>query len=105
MRFTILADDRKEVRAKLEELTGERAAYTRMPRCAFILRGIAVEKNGEVTTEEGADMELIRKLIEARLISDAVEETEPSGEGETEENTEADQSEGQVLEQEEPAVE
>ena len=105
MRFTILAGDRKEVRAKLEELTGERAVYTRMPRCAFILRGIAVEKNGEVTTEEGADMELVRKLIEAGLISDAVEEAEPSGERETEEATEADQSEGQVLEQEEPAGE
>ena len=79
MRFTILAGDRKEVRAKLEELTGERAVYTRMPRCAFILRGIAVEKNGEVTTEEGADMELVRKLIEAGLISDAVEEAERLG--------------------------
>ena len=64
-----MAEDRKEVRAKLEELSGERAVYTRMPRCAFILRGIAVEKNGEVTTEENPDMELVGKLIESGLIS------------------------------------
>lgn len=74
MRFRILAEDRKEVKAKLEELAGERAVYTRVPRCAYILRGIAVEKNGEVTTEEDADMDLIRELQEAGLISEAVVE-------------------------------
>lgn len=74
MRFRILADDRKEVKAKLEELAGERAVYTRMPRCAFILRGIDVEKNGEVTTEEDADMDLVRELIGSGLISEAIVE-------------------------------
>ena len=84
MRFRILAEDRKEIRAKLEELSGERAAYTRMPRCAFILRGIAVEKNGEVTTEEDPDMELIGKLIESGLISGEIREEETVTAGEAE---------------------
>ena len=84
MRFRILAEDRKEIRAKLEELSGERAVYTRMPRCAFILRGIAVEKNGEVTTEEDPDMELIGKLIESGLISGEIREEETVTAGEAE---------------------
>ena len=79
-----MAEDRKEVRAKLEELSGERAVYTRMPRCAFILRGIAVEKNGEVTTEENPDMELIGKLIESGLISGEIREEETVTAGEAE---------------------
>ena len=79
-----MAEDRKEVRAKLEELSGERAVYTRMPRCAFILRGIAVEKNGEVTTEEDPDMELIGKLIESGLISGEIREEETVTAGEAE---------------------
>ena len=53
MGYRILAGDRKDVKAKLEELSGERALYTRMPRCAYIIRGIALEKNGEVTAEPG----------------------------------------------------
>ena len=48
MTYNILVADRKQVVTKLEELTGERMVYTRMPRCAYILRGIVVEKNGEL---------------------------------------------------------
>ena len=88
MEYRILAGDRKEVKAKLEELTGERAVYTRMPRCAYIIRGIAVEKNGEVTAEEGADMELVGKLIEAGLISG---ETEPAEVPQEETDTHSDE--------------
>lgn len=107
MRFRILVSDRKEVKAKLEELTGERPVYTKMPRCAFILRGIALEKNGEVTTEEDADAELIEKLIEAGMISEAVEETgmESSGITDPEETGRTDHSEEQDAELEEHTTE
>ena len=88
MGYRILAGDRKDVKAKLEELSGERALYTRMPRCAYIIRGIALEKNGEVTTEEGADMELVGKLIEAGLISG---ETEPAEVPQEETDTHSDE--------------
>ena len=69
MTYKVLVDDRKTVVAKMEALTGERRKYTGMPRCAYILRGITIEKNGDVIAGEDADLELIGQLIGLGLIS------------------------------------
>ena len=44
MRYKILIEDRKDIVNAMEAATGEKPEYIRMPRCAYILRGIAVEK-------------------------------------------------------------
>ena len=75
MRYKIMVGDRKIIKQKIEELTGERPVYTKMPRCAYILRGIAIEKDGEVTAEENADTELLESLVEAGLISALTDES------------------------------
>ncbi len=79
MAYAILADDRRKVVERLEELTGKKAIYTRVPRCAYILNGIAVEKNRTVTTEEDADIHLLNLLIRDGLIEGEIQEeyTEP----------------------------
>ena len=71
MTYKILVEDRKEVVRKLEELTGERAEYTRVPRMAYIVEGVAVEKNGIVTLAEDARMDLVETLISEGLIEEA----------------------------------
>ena len=44
MIYNILVSDRKQVVRRLEELAGKRAEYTRVPRMAYIVEGIAVER-------------------------------------------------------------
>ena len=84
MKYTILVDNRRDIVTQMEVITGEKPRYTRMPRCAFVLRGVVVENNGTVTTEENADMELIDRLIEAGMIesTEATAETEAATEAE-----------------------
>lgn len=62
MKFEITGGERKKVLERLERLAGEKAAYTRAPRFAYILKGIVLEKDNTVTTEGGADMALVRTL-------------------------------------------
>lgn len=62
MKFEITVTNRREVVDRLEALTGERATYTRAPRFAYLLGGIAVEKDNTITTEENADMTLVQTL-------------------------------------------
>ena len=100
MTYKILVDDRKEITQQMEALTGEKPFYTRAPRFAYILRGVTVEKNGTVTTDEDADLELVGQLIEAGLIEapggieietpEADAETETEAEIETVTETEAE---------------
>ena len=107
MTFNILVSDRKQVVRRLEELAGKRAEYTRVPRMAYIVEGIAVERDGTVTTEEGANVEMIRTLITEGLIRGeepkATEETTEAAEGETEEA--ADTTEAEPSEADEEPVE
>ena len=102
MTYRILVDDRKEIVKKLEELAGRKPDYTRMPRCAYILDGIAVEKDGTVTTQEDADTELVRQLMEAGLIGE-MQETET--EQETPELVQETTSEESEEQAEEPDTE
>ena len=88
MTYYILVDDRKAVVKKLEELAGKRAEYTRVPRMAYIVDGIAVEKNGTVTTQENARADLIEALIADHLIKAEESEVPEEGQEETE-STEA----------------
>lgn len=68
MKFKILVDDRKAIVTELEAATGQKPKYTGMPKCAYTLKGIVIEKTGFVTTEEDADYELIAHLIGKGMI-------------------------------------
>ena len=105
MFYNFLTDDRRQVVRRLEELAGKRAEYTRVPRMAYIVEGIAVERDGTVTTEEGANFEMIRTLITEGLIQGeepkATVETTEAADGETEEHSEADEEPAETEEADE----
>lgn len=68
MSYTILTSDRKQVVKRLEELAGKRAGYSGVPRMVYVIEGVTVERDGTVTAEEEANMELIETLISEGLI-------------------------------------
>lgn len=70
-------DDRKVLVARLSELTGLDARYTRVPRCAYEVGSFTVEKDGRLTVEEGADEGILETLTSENLIGACIEETHP----------------------------
>lgn len=80
-------EDRKVIVKRLEQLTGIKAFYTRMPRCAFEIGDYTVEKYGRVTVPEDSEMlEHIETLLEEGLVVPA--QTEQADEEATEETAE-----------------
>ena len=69
-------DDRKVLVARLSELTGLSAHYTRVPRCAYEIGSFTVEKDGCLVVEEGADENFIETLTSEKLIGDCIEEVD-----------------------------
>ena len=88
-------ENRKELVKRLEQLTGERAVYTRMPECAFIIGYFKVERYGTlVITEEEQDgdaQEIINTLLEEGAIMPVPDEEPAEAEEETEEGSTDDQ--------------
>ena len=82
MSYTILTSDRKQVVKRLEELAGKRAVYSGVPRMVYSIEGITVERDGTVTAEAEANMELIETLISEGLIQGS--DTEADADAETE---------------------
>ena len=115
MGYRILVSDRKTIVRRMEVLTGKPAVYTRMPRMAYMLGGIVVEKDGKITLEEDAHMDILEILVAERLVgkdespveemghtegeaaaeepeSNAAEETPAEAEPENEETTTAEEA-------------
>ena len=67
-------ENRKVLVARLTELTGAEAVYTRVPRCAYEVGRFTVERNGSLTVDDGADEEVIATLTAEGLIGEAIEE-------------------------------
>ena len=78
MKFELTTTNRREVVDRLEQLTGQKATYTRAPRFAYLLGGIAVEKDNTITTDENADMTLVQTLAAEGLIQTEDEFSEAS---------------------------
>ncbi len=70
-------EDRRVLVARLSELTGLDAHYTRVPRCAYEIGAFTVEKDGRLSVEEGADENILESLISENLIGACIEETQP----------------------------
>ena len=70
-------DDRKVLVARLSELTGLSARYTRVPRCAYEIGAFTVEKDGCLLVEDGADESIIETLASENLIGECIENADP----------------------------
>ncbi len=67
-------ENRKVLVARLTELTGAEAVYTRVPRCAYEVGGFTVEKDGSLTVGDEADETIIATLTAEGLIGEVIEE-------------------------------
>lgn len=81
--------ERKAAAARLAELIGERAVYTKMPRCAYEVGPFAIERDGTVTASESADLAKLRTLAQEGLLEGREEPSEETVETTAEPATEA----------------
>ncbi|MBR3019337.1 MAG: hypothetical protein IKH57_20030 [Clostridia bacterium] len=81
--------ERKAAAARLAELIGERAVYTKMPRCAYEVGPFAIERDGAVTASESADLAKLRSLAQEGLLEGWEEPSEETVETTAEPATEA----------------
>lgn len=80
-------ENRKELVKRIEQLTGERAVYTRMPECAFIIGSFKVERYGTIVIleeeQDGDAQEIISKLLDEGMIRPVPDEEPAEAEEET----------------------
>ena len=105
--LSITVRDRKVLVKRLEELTGLKAAYTYVPRCAYEIGAFTVERDCSLTVGEDADQSIIDTLLAEEMIVPASTEAEDADEDEAEpdEDTEpedADEDEAESDEDTEP---
>ena len=81
--------ERKTAAARLAELTGERAVYTKMPRCAYEVGSFAIERDGTFTVPESADLAPLRTLVQEGLLEGWEEPAEEMEDATAEAATEA----------------
>ena len=91
-----ITGERKTAAARLAEITGERAVYTKMPRCAYLIGPFAIERDGSVTAFESADLAPLRTLAQEGLLEGWEEPVEESTEEAQEATTEAEDTAGQA---------
>ena len=68
MNIKLATENRKAAAARLAEITGAEARYTRVPRCAYEVGAYVLEKDGTITIEEGADLQPLRILADEGFI-------------------------------------
>lgn len=71
--------DRKVLVRRIEELTGNKGMYTRVPRCAYLFTDCAVEKDGTLTVEDTMNQSVINTLISEGLIKGEIPEAADEG--------------------------
>ena len=86
-------ENRKELVSRLEELTGQKAHYTFVPRCAYEIGAFTVEKDGSLTVAEDADESILDTLMADGMIKAAEEEAESTEVSETAEELETGEAE------------
>ena len=89
-------ENRKELVSRLEELTGLKAHYTLMPRCAYEIGAFTVEKDGSLTVAEDADETILETLMADGMIKAAEEEAETAEVSETAEEPETEEDAGEA---------
>lgn len=74
--YKLSISNRKDLVKRLEELTDTKARYTFVPRCAYECGPYTVERNGDLTVEDGADMSIIQTLLDEGLVMGSIEAEE-----------------------------
>lgn len=97
--FKLNTTDKKILVNRLGELTGIKPRYTYMPRCAYKCGAYVVERSGDLTVEDGADMSIAQTLLDEGLITGETLEANADTEEALEETADAVETE------EEPADE
>ena len=76
-KYKLNVPERKKLVTRLVDLTGQRARYTFMPRCAYEVGGYSVEKDGDVMVSEDVNPEDLQTLLnEGWIVPDGVDATE-----------------------------
>lgn len=76
-KYKLNVPERKELVTRLVDLTGQRARYTFMPRCAYEVGGYSVEKDGDVMVSEDVNPEDLQTLLnEGWIVPDGADTTE-----------------------------
>ena len=83
---------------RIEQLTGERAVYTRMPECAFEIGEFKVERYGPLVFTEEADADVIDTLLAEGLIRAYKPEETTDEEDVEEQDAEADEASEEPVE-------
>ena len=68
MNIKLATTNRKAAAARLAEITGAEARYTRVPRCAYEVGAYTLEKDGTITIKEGADLQPLKILADEGFI-------------------------------------
>ncbi len=85
--LSVTVRDRKILVKRLEELTGIKANYTYVPRCAYEIGAFTVERDCSLTVGEDADESIIETLLTEEMIVEAT----PTDEPETDEEDDIDE--------------
>lgn len=85
--YNVTGNNRKALVAAIENLTGDKAVYMRMPTCAYEIGDITVDKEGGVSCEDADKLErIIHSLIEDSFTPEDAEENESDEEETTAES-------------------
>lgn len=89
MNIKLATENRKVAAARLAEITGAEARYTRVPRCAYEVGAYIIEKDRTITIEEGADLQPLKILADEGLVEPFEDEVQvPTEEPTTESDPE-----------------
>ena len=79
--YNVTGNDRKALVAAIENLTGDKAVYMRMPTCAYEIGDVTGDKEGSVTCEDADKLErIIHSLIADGFAPEDTEEVESTEE-------------------------
>lgn len=69
LNFNVTGEDRKRLVSVIEQATGQKAAYLRMPTCAYQVGDYNVGKDGTVTFPDGTDLSASSDVIDACVMA------------------------------------
>ena len=88
--LSVTVRDRKVLVKRLEELTGIKANYTYVPRCAYEIGAFTVERDCSLTVGEDADENIINTLLAEEMIVETAPAEETDEEATDEDGTDED---------------
>ena len=104
--YNLAGTKRKELVHAIEEITGEKADYMRMPTCAYEIGNITVDKDGGVSCSDEEEMQMVMKALnEKGFTAEEDAETKQPEQAETTEPEHTTEEEKETAEDEqEPAL-